>query len=334
MICSLCGKKMKLIDFDISFSNSFEDDLKEFNAYTTKKVLGSGNYCPYCTRYYKLLKNGNEEGYQYFKNVIKSNNAHVNINLQNFDKLVEYYSLRVQLKTYVEEAQNLIKKSCGSSLVFPKLPENNHFCAMRQGNNLVMYENFNPEFHFDEKIQYTKDILQEIKKSGDENLFMITTIPLENILSYQLIGNIEHTTITSGGGGGGGQPNLYGAVIGGLLFGGAGAIIGSQTGIHINPIKSDIVENDSRVTILNLKNSEGQAEIRELPYYYSEVFMKVIPEKEFNFIQAQNTPTQRQTQNAPARNIVEEIKQLKELLDLGLITQEEFDAKKKQILNL
>ena len=137
-----------------------------------------------------------------------------------------------------------------------------------------------------------------------------------------------------GGGGGGGQPNLYGAVIGGLLFGGAGAIIGSQTGIHINPIKSDIVENDSRVTILNLKNSEGQAEIRELPYYYSEVFMKVIPEKEFNFIQAQNTPTQRQTQNAPARNIVEEIKQLKELLDLGLITQEEFDAKKKQILNL
>ena len=35
-----------------------------------------------------------------------------------------------------------------------------------------------------------------------------------------------------------------------------------------------------------------------------------------------------------AGNIAEELKQFKELLDMGIITQEEFDAKKKQLLGL
>ncbi|RMC24569.1 SHOCT domain-containing protein [Lactobacillus sp. ESL0245] len=33
-------------------------------------------------------------------------------------------------------------------------------------------------------------------------------------------------------------------------------------------------------------------------------------------------------------NEIEELKQLKELLDTGILTEEEFAAKKKQILNL
>lgn len=43
--------------------------------------------------------------------------------------------------------------------------------------------------------------------------------------------------------------------------------------------------------------------------------------------QAPSTP-------APASSPVEEIKKYKELLDMGIITQEEFDAKKKQLLGL
>ena len=38
--------------------------------------------------------------------------------------------------------------------------------------------------------------------------------------------------------------------------------------------------------------------------------------------------------NPPQVNVVEELKQYKALLDTGVITQEEFDAKKKQLLNL
>ena len=46
------------------------------------------------------------------------------------------------------------------------------------------------------------------------------------------------------------------------------------------------------------------------------------------------TTQQPQSAPAPASSPVEEIKKYKELLDMGIITQEEFDAKKKQLLGL
>lgn len=40
------------------------------------------------------------------------------------------------------------------------------------------------------------------------------------------------------------------------------------------------------------------------------------------------------TQSSPASDPLDEIKKLKGLLDIGAITQEEFDAKKKQLLEI
>ena len=357
--CFLCHREVNL-EVGCFFSSWIRSELEKFGAYKSTflgDLWSNGIYCGECNNNFSgLIKGTNvEEGCEYFKRVIAYNHAHKYINLKNFDKLVEHYyinhMLRIEIEEHIIEAKAMIERSV-PSLVFPKLPENHHFCATRQGNNLVMYENFNPKFRYGENLKNTKQVFEDVNKKEDEELFMMTTIPLENILSYQLIGAVEHTAVVSGGGSGG-QPNIRGAVMGGLLFGGAGAIIGSQTGVYINPIKSDVLEYDSRVTILNLRNDKGQAEIKELPYYYSEVFMKVIPEKEFSFIQAQNNvgimpqgqnapaqiqghnaPAQIQAQNAPVRNMVEEIKQLKELLDLDLITQEEYDAKKKELLSL
>lgn len=41
-----------------------------------------------------------------------------------------------------------------------------------------------------------------------------------------------------------------------------------------------------------------------------------------------------ETPAAPAASAMDELKKLKELLDMGIVTQEEFDAKKKQLLGL
>ena len=46
---------------------------------------------------------------------------------------------------------------------------------------------------------------------------------------------------------------------------------------------------------------------------------------------AQSSPAAPQ---APATDPYEELKKLKELLDMGIVTQEEFDAKKKKLLDL
>ena len=54
-----------------------------------------------------------------------------------------------------------------------------------------------------------------------------------------------------------------------------------------------------------------------------------------NTPQAQTTKTVKQpTKTAKSDNRIEELTKLKDLLDIGAITQDEFDAKKKQLLNL
>ena len=43
---------------------------------------------------------------------------------------------------------------------------------------------------------------------------------------------------------------------------------------------------------------------------------------------------QNNTKNQPPISAADELKKFKELLDMGIITQEEFDAKKKELLGL
>ena len=45
-------------------------------------------------------------------------------------------------------------------------------------------------------------------------------------------------------------------------------------------------------------------------------------------------PNNTYSTETPVKNDIEDLKKLKELLDMGIISQEEFDAKKKQLLNL
>ena len=226
------------------------------------------------------------------------------------------------------------------NLISPKEQKHNHLSATRDGNQLVLVENTHPKVPSDYKTDKKRDYLEDefvpqMLKMDDKDMFAVTIIPMEDIVSFQLVGNIDRVTTTSGGGGGGGQPNLGGALLGGLLFGTAGAIIGAQTGIYIDPIKSSTTEYDTRKTLLNIKNAQGVAETKELPFYYAEVFTKVIPEKEFSFIQAEKSSDKAiKEEKAQDTNSIEALKKFKELLDMGVITQEEFDAKKKQLLDL
>lgn len=52
------------------------------------------------------------------------------------------------------------------------------------------------------------------------------------------------------------------------------------------------------------------------------------------YINTYNAPPLQSTVNTPILDPYDEVKKLKELLDIGAITQEEFDTKKKQLLNL
>ena len=358
--CIMCGSK---VGFFADETNRYEIYAEIRDFFLKEKLLSFDEckyfterafYCEDCQRKLNQIKFGDnyEKAYSVLKNKIMSRGFILFpwADAKCFAAYVDHlYKIRknkeevIQTKKDIRLLLNtrwksLEQKYQTTGFVFPKQSKHSHVCATRDNENFVLIENSRPKLKLGNLINKNHwiSIFEDFKNLDDKTIFAISIIPLRNILSYQSTGYVEHATKVSGGGGYGGGVNKKGAIVGGLLFGGAGAIVGSQMGteLFINPITSNIVEYDYRKTILNLKNELGQVEIKELPYYYGEVFQKVIPEKEFNFLQANKNTEPQIPASVSNINMLEEMKQLKELLDIGLITQEEFNAKRIQILKL
>lgn len=156
------------------------------------------------------------------------------------------------------------------------------------------------------------------------------------ISDYELLEN--GTTVASGG--------LGRAIIGGALLGGAGAIVGGVTGqkktkkiidmLVLQISTTNIFFPNLMITYINkkIKNTDKkyisiindiQKTISGLNYAIKKAEPYDIP----NNHESEETDDFHQ-----GKDPYEEIKKAKELLDLGIITQEEFEQKKKELLNL
>ena len=135
------------------------------------------------------------------------------------------------------------------------------------------------------------------------------------------------------------------ALAGGLLLGGLGAMMGASgsrttskiiKSSYINLIIDDI--DCPRISIpvfeTSVSPSSGlyKKRMQDFANFYD--LLVYVMGQESPTDQPQTTQTTQTTSNASNNNPYEEIKQLKELLDIGAITQEEFDAKKKQLLGI
>lgn len=120
----------------------------------------------------------------------------------------------------------------------------------------------------------------------------------------------------------------------GLATGGYGAIAGLVTGGK----KKQKVE---LTIIIKFKNKKDE----KIEYYKGKikgtdaVYRESIVPKAVALVDLINSFPQKaldnsNNQSSPDTDPLDEIKKLKELLDIGAITPEEFDAKKKQLLNL
>lgn len=92
--------------------------------------------------------------------------------------------------------------------------------------------------------------------------------------------------------------------------------------IHAIEIKKDI----SQYILFDVKNDNYQIEVS--------MNAKFIKDKLEECIRSYEVKESKPVESKPALSAIDEIKQFKELLDMGIITQEEFDAKKKQLLAL
>lgn len=146
---------------------------------------------------------------------------------------------------------------------------------------------------------------------------------LDDIKFYQTIGSVHNEQTISGGGGGG--SSLKGAIVGGVIAGGAGAIIGSRQ--KVNEIKSNNYSVDDRETEITFNNGKKLC-IKGLEFYTR--LLDIIPEKDYeNYVKSKENKG-----NPKNNNYINELKELKHLLDEGVISQEEFEKKKQQILGI
>lgn len=124
------------------------------------------------------------------------------------------------------------------------------------------------------------------------------------------------------------------AIAGGLLFGGVGAIVGATTR------KSKAVVNrlQIKITLNNLKNPTQYINLISTPTKTDSMMYKGSYETAQEILSILSVITNGKNADVITEDnntsSADEIRKYKQLLDEGAISQEEFDAKKKQILGL
>ena len=211
------------------------------------------------------------------------------------------------------------------------------YCNVSKSDQyLIVVENRYPQSSKITSVAHGVQEYDRIKEMDTFSLYKVRKIPLIDIVYFRKQGDIQYTTEISGGEGHGGGVNMGGAVAGGMLFGAAGAIVGAQIGTEtvVNPIESKTIKHDTRETIFLYKDKNKDIITIQWPIFYFDLLMKVIPEKEYDYLQIHKKNERNEEQSNTSNNLVDTMKQYKELLISGVITQEEFEAKKKQLLGL
>ncbi|OJF95229.1 SHOCT domain-containing protein [Alkalibacterium sp. 20] len=157
---------------------------------------------------------------------------------------------------------------------------------------------------------------------------MSKTFKYSELLSYELIEDGE--AVTKGG------VSLGRAVVGGVLFSGVGMIIGGLTGKKksknfVTDMKIVISVNNPDnpsiiVPLVKKKLKKDSKDYKKLAENAQETlsYLDMIAAYEEKKLNIDKEPVE--------RSVADELKEYKELLDMGIINQEEFDKKKAELL--
>lgn len=147
-----------------------------------------------------------------------------------------------------------------------------------------------------------------------------------DIIDFELI---ENGAITSSGG-------LGAAITGGLLFGGVGAIVGSNIGSKKH--RNKLNELKIKIVLNNISDPEIYINLLQMPTDSNSMQAKAAYSKAREIISILSIIKKQNESkiNKPeiTVSVADEIMKFKNLLDQGIITEEEFNQKKQQLLNI
>lgn len=154
----------------------------------------------------------------------------------------------------------------------------------------------------------------------------VLRIPKDKIKFYTRNGNVTYSTYAVQTGK---DFSLSGAVTGALIGGGIGAVIGSQK--DANKTETRTTVHDQRVFYLYYEENNEVKCISSTDSSagnFYDFLHNVMLDKDYEYIQAQVVTQQRNESNASER-----LKQLNELHDSGLITDEEYNQKRNELIS-
>lgn len=158
-------------------------------------------------------------------------------------------------------------------------------------------------------------------KYCEENVKLIN-INISDIIYFKLVGDISYATSIESTG-----TNVKGAVIGAAIAGDTGAIIGSRP-----QIKSRVEERDNRNIELKYKD-DGAIKTLRFAYAALDIFRDIFPEKEYEYAEFKPESLDEKDSKTVINSTLEEkFEKLRNLKNAGLITEEEFSDKKKELL--
>ncbi len=175
--------------------------------------------------------------------------------------------------------------------------------------------------------KYYKENQTSASCKPDVSILKLISISVDSILYFEEVGELRKHTKVSGGG-----TSLKGALVGYAIAGDIGALIGSRSSIE-----TEIVSEDDRRIELIYKNQDENICNLEFTHDAYHVLKKLIPSKEFRRIirsnMSQEANESNNLDNQDFENVKKRLKQLNELQNEGLISEEEFLERKNDILN-
>ncbi len=164
---------------------------------------------------------------------------------------------------------------------------------------------------------------KDIEKANKVNL------PMSSIEYFATQGEIYRENKISGGGGGG--SSVGGAVVGAVIAGEAGAIIGSRK--KVEEIKSETITHDTREAFINYFDDDKKRMSMFLIFNDFQTLNDIIPEKNYSVVSALKTSTViNKIKENNIKSVTGKIRELSSLKDDGIITEDEFSEKKKELL--
>lgn len=156
----------------------------------------------------------------------------------------------------------------------------------------------------------------------------------DDLLFYAHEGDFYIKTDVKGSGGG---TDYARAIVGGVLFGAAGAIVASRKGVNISTTTEEV---DKRNTVLYFKYNGEIADAHFDSNTYK-TFKRLLPGKDSSVIDKLSSSTPKSTAKqsteeaaaATDNDITKRMKKLSSLLEDGYITKDEYEEKKKKILD-